>query len=225
MKGTVAMTLCQYTPLGAGTRIIGPITIANNEQKKKRVITTEDHKTQVVRAETRSRNIESSIAIDIDEDIQKGKRVINDDTQIGLHVKIIEAIGIDNPSLHKLVRSRHYNVVCWVEHGGEEFRTTMIEGLTLSWNEIGMIVLESPDDHVFLNVEVQRFNSKVDPGTSNGRVVVGRARIPFPKELYREVKGCFQLVRAEGEEHKPEGEIIMAMRLERVSYNSPVSSH
>ena len=151
---------------------------------------------------------------------RKDKAVPIDDHQIVLHVMIVKAEGIDNPNLHPLVSNRHYNVVYWVVPG-EELRTKLTDGIDPLWNEKGMIFLDNLDDHVYLNVEVQRFNSKVDPGTSCGRVVVGRARIPFPKELYRKRTGYFTLVRTEGEHHKAEGQIVLVMRLERIKINPP----
>ncbi|KAK7305840.1 hypothetical protein VNO77_43752 [Canavalia gladiata] len=118
----------------------------------------------------------------MEEDDKKNKKVMIENGDVGLHVMIVRAVGIDCPSRHPFVACRHYNVVYWVEPG-EELRTFMTEGFSPVWNQKGMIFLDNLDDYTFLNVEVQRFNSTQDPGPSNGRIIVGRARIPFPKKV------------------------------------------
>lgn len=146
---------------------------------------------------------------------QKNKNVITDEYRLGLHVKIHKAVGIDEPTRHPCVESRHYNVIYWVKPG-EEIRTKVTKGLTPKWNQIDVILLDSLDDEVVLNVEVQRFNSVVDPGTSNGNVVIGRVRIPFPMVFNRRKVGSFPLLRRDGNGYKLEGAIYLSMRLQRI---------
>ncbi|KAJ1382863.1 hypothetical protein SESBI_43847 [Sesbania bispinosa] len=147
---------------------------------------------------------------------QKKKKAMVDNHLIGLHVIIEKAIGIDNPNRYPFVVNRYYNVVYWVEPG-QELRTRVTEGMIPFWNQKGTIIMESLEGHSFLNVEVQRFNStNFDPGTSNGMSVVGRARIPFPKEFNCTRMGPFPLVRTEGGSHRAEGHIVVAMKLEKV---------
>ncbi|MED6164291.1 hypothetical protein PIB30_088239 [Stylosanthes scabra] len=157
----------------------------------------------------------------------KNKETVVDEERLGLHVMIMKAeIDVDDDEeeedhLDDYSRRFHhkhfYNVVYWIVPG-EEIRTKITEGVKPTWNERGMVVIEeSIDDYVFLNVEVQRFNSISDPGTSNGRVVVGRVKIPFPKELYRKRIGSFSLVKNKGEAgNKLAGKVVVGMRLERI---------
>ncbi|KAJ1422337.1 C2 domain [Sesbania bispinosa] len=148
--------------------------------------------------------------------MKKAVMIEDQDHQIALHVLIDRATGIDNPILYPLVRDRFYNVVYWVEPGVES-RTRVTEGLNPSWEQRSTILIENINDHRFLNVEVQRFNStNIDPGTSCGRVVVGRTRIPLPMEFNRRNSGSFTLLRTQGPDHRPEGQIIVAMRLEKL---------
>ncbi|KAK7311257.1 hypothetical protein RJT34_09276 [Clitoria ternatea] len=151
--------------------------------------------------------------------VEEKTRRLSDD-EIVLHVMIMSAMGIDHPTLHPNVVSRYYNVVYWVEPG-DELRTCVKEGVCPTWNQKGMLYLQSVDDPAFLSLEVQRFDSIVDPGTSSGRVVVGRARIPFPEMFDRDVIGTYALVRSEGETRRPEGLVSVAMRLERIGYSIP----
>ncbi|XP_019438845.1 PREDICTED: uncharacterized protein LOC109344536 [Lupinus angustifolius] len=150
--------------------------------------------------------------------MRKMKKVITDKTQYGLRVMVMKANGIDNTLLHPFVQNRLYRVLCWVEPGEEVFCTSLTQGLIfIEWMDEGIIPLENPYDHVFLYVEVIRLMSKVDPGTSHGRVVVGRAKIPIPRVPGIEKKGVFNLVRnSEREEPKPEGCIMISMTLETI---------
>ncbi|CAL0334876.1 unnamed protein product [Lupinus luteus] len=152
--------------------------------------------------------------------MQKMKKVfITDKTQYGLRVMVMKANGIDNPLLHPLVENRLYRVVYFVEPGKGVFCTSMAKGVIfLEWMDEGLIPLENPYDHMYLYVEVIRFMSQVDPGTSRGLVVVGRAKIPIPRVPGTEIKGVFDLVRThEGKETKPEGCIMISMTLETIT--------
>lgn len=147
---------------------------------------------------------------------EKNKMVIvdDDDYVTGLHVQICQAMGLENPVCHLSESSPYYNVVYWVEPDVER-RTGMASGLTPQWNHRDTFLLENPDDCAYLHVEVQRYNLRVDPETSLGKAVVGRARIPFPKEFNSVKKGYFPLVRAEGE-CKLGGDIYVQMKLEKI---------
>ncbi|KAK7290109.1 hypothetical protein RIF29_04298 [Crotalaria pallida] len=180
-------------------------TITGDKQKKKRFSTDDDDDCQIL-TEQRARTMQN----------MKLKSVITDNTRYILHVKIIKALGIDSPMLHPLVRHRFYKVALWVEPN-KEYYTSVVQGCTPQWLDILHIDLKNPCDHPFLYVEVLRFGSKVDPGTSTGMVVVGRARISYPKEPGCEVTGkLVDLLRPDqGGKAKPEGVIRLSMKLER----------
>ncbi|KAE9598749.1 putative glutamate decarboxylase, Glutamine synthetase [Lupinus albus] len=148
--------------------------------------------------------------------MQKMKKIITTDKKkYGLRVMVMKVDGVDHPSLHPLVVNRLYNVVCWVEPGEELFCTTLKQSLIfIQWMDEAIIPLENPNDHGFLYVEVIRYMSEVDPGTSHGRVVVGRAKIPIPREPGHQKKGVFDLVRTCEGELKLEGCIMISMTLE-----------
>ncbi|QHO15899.1 hypothetical protein HN51_031288 [Arachis hypogaea] len=201
MKGISPPPDFQALPVQNGNRLFG--CMSNGSDSSSILRNNHEHRTLVT--------------IDSDEDdndsYKKDKETVVDKVRIGLHVVIRRAIDLDDSSRN--FNNKHYNVVFWVVPG-QEFRTKIIEGVIPVWNEADMVEIESIDDHVFLNIEVQRFNSKSDPGTSCGKVVVGRAKIPIPKELYRYRSGFISLVKNEDGEIKPAGRIMVGTRLERI---------
>jgi hypothetical protein len=150
---------------------------------------------------------------------QKSKSIITEEFKVALHVMIFKAEGIDNPTNYPSVNNRAYNVVYWL-NPDEEASTKTAVGVNPEWNQDDMIVLENLDDEVFLNVEVQRFDSLLDPGTSSGKVVVGRVKIPVPLEFYRRKVGSFPLLMSDGNGKRLEGSILLAMRLQRIKGDS-----
>jgi hypothetical protein len=139
----------------------------------------------------------------------KNKNVINQEFKIGLHVMIYRAEGLDR-------FSKYHNVVYWIKPG-EEFQTEVVEGFVApEWNQEDVLLLENLDGKVFLNVEVQRFNSLVDPGTSSGKVVVGRVKIPIPKAFDQRKVGSFHLIRSDEKGLRLEGNILLSMTLQKI---------
>ncbi|AES71110.1 putative C2 domain-containing protein [Medicago truncatula] len=150
---------------------------------------------------------------------QKSKSILTEEFKVALHVMIYKAEGIDNPANYPSVNNRAYNVVYWLKPD-EEASTKIAVGVNPEWNQDDMVVLENLDDEVFLNVEVQRFDSLLDPGTSSGKVVIGRVKIPVPMEFYRRKVGSFPLLRSDGNGNRLEGSILLAMRLQRIKGDS-----
>jgi hypothetical protein len=143
----------------------------------------------------------------------KNKNVINQEFKIGLHVMIYRAEGLDR-------FSKYHNVVYWIKPG-EEFQTEVVEGFVApEWNQEDVLLLENLDGKVFLNVEVQRFNSLVDPGTSSGKIVIGRVKIPIPKAFDRRKVGSFPLIRSDEKGHRLEGNICLSVRLQKIKPES-----
>ncbi|XP_027368509.1 uncharacterized protein LOC113874487 [Abrus precatorius] len=135
---------------------------------------------------------------------------------VSLQLNILHAEGIDEPNLHPSVGDRSYCVVLWVMPGREFYTNTVMGMLNPIWNSEGVIFLRNlPDKYTFLYLEVLRLNSVTDPGTSNGVVVVGRAKIPLPKNVNCKKSGRFGLVRVESGRCKAEGHIILSMELKR----------
>ncbi|KAK7320620.1 hypothetical protein VNO77_30260 [Canavalia gladiata] len=133
---------------------------------------------------------------------------------VSLQVKIFHAEGIDEPSLHPSVMSRIYCVVLWVRPSKEFYTNAVLGLLDPVWNKEGTIYLENyPGEYAFLNLEVVRLNSVNDPVTSNGIVVVGRARIPLPKKINSTKLGRFGLVRVVEGRCRGEGHIVLSMEL------------
>ncbi|WJX32373.1 hypothetical protein P8452_20706 [Trifolium repens] len=66
------------------------------------------------------------------------------------------------------------------------------------------------------NKNVQRFNSLVDPGTSSGKVVVGRVKIPIPKVFDQRKVGSFHLIRSDEKGLRLEGNILLSMTLQKI---------
>jgi hypothetical protein len=110
--------------------------------------------------------------------------------------------------------------VYWIKPG-EEIHTDVVEGsVAPEWYEDDVLMLDNLDDKVFLNVEVQRFNSLVDPGTSSGNVVVGRVKIPIPKSFYRSKVGSFHLIRSDENGLRLHGNILLSVRLQKFKPDS-----
>ncbi|KAJ7959704.1 C2 domain-containing protein [Quillaja saponaria] len=163
--------------------------------------------------------------VEIESMIRKKKKVaIKRDYQVGLALEIYGAEDIDNLTIHPSVTNRIYRTLFWVEPG-EEFCTSEVEGvMNFCWNQKKMIFLgeDKPRDDLFLNLELFRFYSQVDPGTSNGTVNVGRARIALPKEFGCQKKRRVGLWRElEGGELKAEGFISISMELKKLRIKDP----
>lgn len=153
----------------------------------------------------------------------KNKTTVTEEFKTGLYIVIYRAEGIDKcEEIHTNagVKNRGYNVVHWIKPG-EEIQTKVVEGVTPVWNQGDVIMLESLDDEVFLNVEVQRFDSLADPGSSSGKVVVGRVKIPIPVAYNRRKVGSFPLIRNDGNCRRLEGRVLLAMRLQRIKPEAP----
>ncbi|EOY17897.1 Uncharacterized protein TCM_042598 [Theobroma cacao] len=93
--------------------------------------------------------------------------------------------GIDPPSQYPGVTSRNYRVFASIQPG-TQYLTEEAGGYPdVIWNERFDIPLKNrvPLQSNFLSLEVIRVPSKCDPGPSRGVVVVGRAKVPFPKEI------------------------------------------
>ncbi|KAJ1438998.1 hypothetical protein SESBI_02773 [Sesbania bispinosa] len=107
--------------------------------------------------------------------------------------------------------NRDYGVRLWISLD-EECHTRIVRGLpNPSWNAKGTIFFkEYPNIHTFLNLEVLRLRSVNNSGTSNGVAIVGRARLPLPREFNCEKVVCFPLVR---DNYKEEDTMLKATLL------------
>ncbi|KAK9282625.1 hypothetical protein L1049_010844 [Liquidambar formosana] len=158
---------------------------------------------------------------------KKKKTVIIDDDddddgdyEVGLNLTIHHADDIENSTTHPNVNRRLYGVVGWVTPEGYEFFTQEAEGLPNPvWNLRYQIALGRPMEGRFLNLEVVRIGSKTDPGTSTGLVLVGRTRIPLPKELPTKKGSRHGLVRLDGQGYKAEGNISITMQVKKLDYD------
>jgi hypothetical protein len=165
-----------------------------------------------------SSNITQHVSASIPRTIfqNKNKNGITQKFKFGLHVTIHRAEGLDRFANNSYIKNRDYNVVYWIKPG-EEIHTKVVKGFaTPEWNHDNVLVLENLDGKVFLNVEVQRFNSLVDPGTSSGKVVVGRVKIPIPKVFDQRKVGSFHLIRSDEKGLRLEGNILLSMTLQKI---------
>ncbi|KAJ1420738.1 hypothetical protein SESBI_14145 [Sesbania bispinosa] len=141
-----------------------------------------------------------------------------DNHGVYLRLRVIQDEGIDDPYLYPYADNWDYVVLLRISPS-EECRTRIVKGLpNRVWNSSGTIFLkEYPNIHTFLNLEVLRLRSVNDPGTSNGVAIVGRGKLPLPREFNFEKVGCFPLVRADykEEDYKVEGDITLCMELKR----------
>ncbi|XP_050235352.1 uncharacterized protein LOC126683482 [Mercurialis annua] len=156
----------------------------------------------------------------IDQDkIEKKEIIIPKDYQIDLHIQIHFAEGLDNPNIYPDVKSRFYKVVFSV-NSENEYETPYEIGLPNPiWiNQKYRIRLNKFMDIRFLYVEVVRCGvsgSESDPESSNGRSVVGRARIPLPK-VTRKKSGRYGLVRCFYGECKAEGHVGLTLEMKKI---------
>lgn len=143
-------------------------------------------------------------------------RMSNLPNDVALNCTIYHAENIDLHS-NVTIEDRNYYIVFWVEPGKECF--THIEKGLLDpvWKQSFHIPIERPSDYKFLNIEVIRINSSAArPGTSNGTVAVGRAKIPLPEQVLVKKRGRFGLVKLEGMEVKGEGHVSLSMELKNI---------
>lgn len=147
-------------------------------------------------------------------------KAMEENYDIALFVFIDGAEGLDYPSMYPNVSKRIYNVVFWVQPE-QVYCTQLARGLVPIWKHEKLFPLGKPGEfRGFLNLEVVRHFSKSDPGTSNGQVVVGRAQIPLPWNLYKKKSGRYGLVRLDGSVLKAEGRVSLSMQLKKIRRNS-----
>lgn len=140
-----------------------------------------------------------------------------DEDEVSLFLTIHRAEGLDTPIMYPSVSERIYRVVYWVEPNKQYFTPPVGGLLDPVWNERVCIELGKLGEYGgFLNVEVIRFYSKSDPGTSSGVVVVGRAQIPLPLQLDQNKFLWYGLVRPNGPVPKGEGNIAVSMELKKI---------
>ncbi|KAK4348648.1 hypothetical protein RND71_031404 [Anisodus tanguticus] len=94
------------------------------------------------------------------------------------------------------------------DENGREFSTSRQIGTPEpEWNEDIEICFSSCPIGQNLTLMVVRENCYVDPGTSTGEVVVGRATIPVPLKVRRKKERIIELVKLVGVEKKLEAQI------------------
>ncbi|KAI9125763.1 hypothetical protein K1719_003181 [Acacia pycnantha] len=138
-----------------------------------------------------------------------------------LHIGGGEGIDVDDEDKHGASEKRRRYCVC-VAHSMEPdkcYYTREAQAAwnnPLCWNQVYCIpIIENiHGNYGFLYVEVARLYSETDPGTSSGTVIVGRAKVPLPREPYKEVGRRFELARPSGDGHMCfAGNIILPMEL------------
>ncbi|KAK4277866.1 hypothetical protein QN277_015796 [Acacia crassicarpa] len=163
------------------------------------------------------------------------KKLVNDNDglvppqSMELVLHILGGFGIDKDDEDEdgaSLKRRHYCtcVTHWMEPDkGYYTREAQAAWNNPRWNQLYCIpIIENiPGDYGFLYVEVARLYSETDPGTSSGTVIVGRAKVPLPREPYKEVKDWFDLARPNGDGHMCfAGEIFLGMTLRERKYMS-----
>lgn len=144
--------------------------------------------------------------------------LMEEEYHVMLILKIHSAEGIDTQTTDPKGDKRIYCALGWVNHL-KEFRTSRTEGLPdPEWNTMFRIPLGrlSPGGFGYLNLEVLRTGSKLDPGTSTGIALVGWTQIPLPKDINRKKCGRFGLTAPKGAGYITEGHITINMEIKRV---------
>ncbi|KAI9156302.1 hypothetical protein LWI28_004055 [Acer negundo] len=149
-------------------------------------------------------------------------KTIDSNYDLALSLTVHYADDIESPKSYPsvLVDNRVYYVACSIAPGaGIQFNTNLVKGLPdPSWKQNFRIWLDDPlHNHTFIYMEVIKLYSTSDPGTSNGKVVVGRAKIPMPDKVSRKKEGRFGLMRSDEKGGwRPEGHIAVSMEIVRI---------
>ncbi|KAL1202783.1 hypothetical protein V5N11_003620 [Cardamine amara subsp. amara] len=128
--------------------------------------------------------------------IREGKRKIDRNVNTELIVKIFRALIIDDRDLLEPYYGPSYYRVMARAHETEEYGTIVVKGFIgryIMFNKELVIPLESHAQYLY--IELVKGASWRDPGTYNGTVVMGRAkiRLPSPTSL-RAISGVVELV-------------------------------
>ncbi|KAG8386455.1 hypothetical protein BUALT_Bualt03G0150500 [Buddleja alternifolia] len=133
------------------------------------------------------------------------------------HIVSIHAQGIDKatvvPNNSTDKGTRMYRVYAWVlPEFSERYFTQVVFGLPDPYWDWGCnIPVGTYEPYKYMHLEICRVRSKSDPGTSNGRILVGRTRIRLPKPGCR-VSGGYELVVPNESGCIAEGHIVVAMK-------------
>lgn len=151
--------------------------------------------------------------------LKRERAMVDEEPGACLSVRLILARDIDGATMNLNGYRRRYQAILWV-CPGDEYITDIALGLpNPCWNCTSHFSVGIYEPY-FLHVEVYRIGSKLDPGTSNGIVLVGRTRIPVPK-LDHKICGSYVLVRpnydaASGSGCIAEGQVVLGMETGRL---------
>ncbi|KAK3230753.1 hypothetical protein Dsin_002634 [Dipteronia sinensis] len=149
-------------------------------------------------------------------------KTIDNNYNLTLSFTVHYADDIESPKIYPSISvdNRVYYVACSIAaEAGMQFNTNPVIGLPdPTWKQNFRIWLDDPlHNYPFIYVEVIRLYSTSDPGTSNGKVVVGRAKIPMPTKVSRKKEGRFGLMRSDEKGGcRPEGHIAVSMEIVRI---------
>ncbi|KAK2637292.1 hypothetical protein Ddye_032084 [Dipteronia dyeriana] len=149
-------------------------------------------------------------------------KTIDSNYDLALSFTVYYADDIESPKFYPSISAdnRVYYVACSITPGaGIEFNTNPVIAFPHpAWKQNFRIWLNDPlHSYTSIYVEVIRLYSTSDPGTSNGKVVVGRAKIPMPKKVSRKKEGRFGLMRSDEKGGcRPEGHIAISMEVVRI---------
>ncbi|KAG7543836.1 hypothetical protein ISN45_Aa07g037170 [Arabidopsis thaliana x Arabidopsis arenosa] len=128
--------------------------------------------------------------------IRDGKRKIDHHVNTTLLVKIFEAFAIDDRDLLKpYYGSNYYFIKAWLDDT-KQYGTYVVKGFkdySFVVNQEMKIPLDFPAQYLY--IELLKGFTYRDPGTSNGTVVMGRAKIRLPPlSSYKVISGDIDLV-------------------------------
>lgn len=133
-----------------------------------------------------------------------------------LHLQVLKVEGI---SLRPSSVNKACSVVSWLDPWDER-ETYIVDGFPSPYSNTKEIFYLGqypiPYTYEFLNLEVLRFTSNNEPGTSNGIAIMGKAKIPLPKVFNNTRIECFDLVKTNLAKRINEvvGRILLSMKLE-----------
>ncbi|KAJ0045711.1 hypothetical protein Pint_06440 [Pistacia integerrima] len=138
------------------------------------------------------------------------------DSELSFNFTIHYAEEVDKPSDYPIDYSeRNYVVIFWIDPE-RVYNTRVVRGSPNPiWKQDFCMVINPVESFGFLNIEVVRLNSRADPGTSTGWILVGRVRIPIPRKICTKSQR-YGLVRPEGSGYKPEGHLFVSMETKKI---------
>ncbi|EOA29200.1 hypothetical protein CARUB_v10025474mg [Capsella rubella] len=111
--------------------------------------------------------------------IRQGKRKIDDHIETKLIVKIFRAFTTDDKNL--LQHPNYYKVIAWTDPM-DPYSTQVWVPKGNYWNYDTELVIPLDFPAKYLYIELLRKNSCRDPATSQGAVVIGRAKVRLPTD-------------------------------------------